>query len=314
MKYVRNLLKTKNVDVVHVHFHRDIWIPSMVLRNDRQRKLFLSVYMGVFSKNDLLHRWIYGRVDAIFTSSQSLNALLPERYPVSKETIFLLPYGRRIENYREDQTVRKSMRERLHVRDDELLVGTIVRIDPGKGALDFARSFLYLDQQSRSKIKYLIVGEPTRRGVRKRGESPYEPHCEKYLREIESLIASEGLTEQIILAGYQADVIGCLNAMDIFAFPSHDELYSLVMLDAMAMGLPIIATRAGGNLEQITDGINGSLFEVGNSEDLALRIRNYIDHPDLRKKHGDAARSFVDRRHDMNATIRQLLKFYRTNM
>ena len=313
LKYVNNLLKTTHIGVVHVHFHKDIWISSMALRKDRRRKLFLSIYMGVFSKNDPLHRWIYRRVDAFFTSSRELNAILPRRYPISRERIHLLPYGRQLERYTTDCTKRNALRDRYHVHDDELLIGTMVRIDPGKGALDFARSFPYLDREIQSNVKYVIVGEPTRKGDRSRSESPYEPHCEAYLRDIESFIAKEHLGEKIILAGYQEDTVGYLGAMDMFVFPSRDELYSLVVLDAMAMQLPVVAARAGGNLEQIEDGISGSLYEVCNSSDLASNITRYVQLPGMRREHGAAARLFVERRHDMKRTIQQLLEFYNTD-
>jgi glycosyltransferase involved in cell wall biosynthesis len=312
LKFINNLLRERNVEVVHVHFHKDIWLPSMALRNDPRRKLFQSIYMGIFSKNDLLHRWVYRRVNAIFTSSHRHNAVLSERLPVPKEKFHYLPYGRQLDRYDADAVKRNVLRKRYNIHDNELLIGTMVRIDPGKGALDFARSFSYLDAAQRSNVKYIIFGEPTRKGQRKADESPYEPHCEAYMQEIQSFIEQEHLTGNIILAGHQDDVAGNLSAMDIFVFPSRDELYSLVMLDAMAMGLPIIATRAGGNLEQITDGTNGVHFEVGNSEDLAKKISQYIDHPEQRKQHGAAARSFVEQHHDMRNTIRQLLNYYNT--
>ena len=310
LKFVDNLLRERNVEVVHVHFHKDIWLPSMALRNDPHRKLFQSVYMGIFSKNDLLHRWVYRRVNAIFTSSHRHNAVLPQRLPVPKEKFHYLPYGRLLERYTVDPAKRAALRKRYNILDHELLVGTMVRIDPGKGALDFARSFSYLDRAQQSIAKYIIFGEPTRKGQRKADESPFEPHCEAYLHEIQSFIEKEHLTEKIILAGHQDDAAGNLSAMDLFVFPSRDELYSLVMLDAMATGLPIVATRAGGNLEQITDGVNGVHFDVGDSQDLARKISYYFGHPELRTQHGAAARAFVAQHHDMNNTISRLLKYY----
>lgn len=308
LKEIKRLIEVQHADVVHVHFHKDIWLPSMVLRNDRRRKLFLSIYMGVISKNDLLHRWIYKRVNGIFTSSKMLNRLLPSLYPVEKEKIHFLPYGRNLGRYTVDHAKREAIRSRLGVKEDELLIGTMVRIDPGKGVLDFARSFSYLERKQ--KIKFVIVGEPTRKASAKPNESPYEAHCEEYLRQIKQYIEEEHLSEKIILAGYQDDLIGYLSAMDLFVFPSRDELYSLVVLDAMGMGLPVVAARAGGNLEQIEEGTTGLFYNVGDSADLATKLTQYINSPDDRKRHGIAARTFVEQHHAMKNTIEQLLKFY----
>ncbi len=199
------------------------------------------------------------------------------------------------------------------MRDDEVLVGTTVRIDPGKGVLDFARSFSYLDAQTQSKVKYIIVGEPTRKGQRKPDEPPYEPHCEAYLQEIKKYVADNKLEGRVIFTGYRDEVTDYLSAMDMYVFPSRDEMYSISVLEAMAASLPIVAANAGGNLEQVRDGVNGLLFEVDDSKDIATKIAYYLQHPEKRSQHGAAALSFVEQRHDMRRTIEQLLKFYSGN-
>jgi hypothetical protein len=308
--YLRRLLADEDVGSVHVHFHRDIWIPSIAMRNDTSRKLFLSIYMGVGKKNDPFHRWIYRRVDAIFTSSEELNDRLPLLYPVPKQKIHFLPYGRDIEKYVTDPSRRRAIRASLGVGHDEILAGTMVRIDPGKGALDFARSILYLDKRVAQRVRYAVIGEPTRKAHPAAGESPYEPHSEEYLAAIEDLVKKESLEHKVLLPGFQADLVGTLSALDIFVFPSRDEMYSLVILDAMCMGLPIVAARAGGTLWQIEDGVNGLLYDVGDSADLAAKLARYIGDADLRAQHGTAAKEFVRRRHSMQNTIRELLWWY----
>ena len=309
IRLLRSLISARRVDVVHVHFHRDIWQASLSLRSDTRRKLFLSIYMGVPKKTDPFHRFIYKRVDAIFTSSVEMNNRLPALYPVPASRVHLLPYGRAIDTYRRDDARRSEIRAFYGVRPEETLVGTIVRIDPGKGAMDFARSYSYIAPDVRPR--YLIVGEPTRRAHARPDESPFEKHCEAYRREMEAYIAAEGLGEKILLAGFQDDLVGYLSAIDVFVFPSRDELYYLVMLDAMCMGLPVVAARAGGNPSQIEDGVSGLLYSVADSRDLADKVMRYLRSIPLRHEHGRAARMFVEKQHDMNDTISRLLEFYR---
>ena len=110
--------------------------------------------------------------------------------------------------------------------------------------------------------------------------------------------------------GFQDDLIGYLSAFDIFVFPSRDELYSLVVLDAMGMELPILAARAGGNLYQITDGVNGLLYTVSDSRDLAAKLSRYLLDPDLRREHGKTGRAGLERQHDMKQIISKLLNIY----
>lgn len=307
---LRKILEEYHVENVHVHVHRDVWLPAIALQNDVHRKLFVSVYMGVNSKNDFLHRWAYRRIDGMFCSSPEMTPRLPSLYPIGADKVHLLPYGRHLERYNVDTSRRAAIRSQLGAGDDQLLVGTMLRIDPGKGVMDFARSFLYLKPELRQRVKFLIVGEPTRKGRTAPGASPYEPHCEAYLQQLEAYIVEEKLSQSIHRLDYQPDLIGYLSALDCFVFPSRDELYSLVVLDAMAMGLPVVAARAGGNMWQVKDNQNGLLYDVADSKDLAAKLEEYIMNPTMRQKHGVAARAFVSEDHDMKNTIQQLLSFY----
>jgi glycosyltransferase involved in cell wall biosynthesis len=160
------------------------------------------------------------------------------------------------------------------------------------------------------KVRYLVVGEPTRRGNKRTNDSHYEPHCEEYYEQIKNYVSKNKLEKKIIFSGFQKDIIGYLSAMDIFVFPSRDEMYSLVMLDAMAIGLPIVAAGASGNLQQVIHGKNGLLYEVANSYDMALKITTYIENPGLQKQYKDEARKFVENNHDMKKSIEQLIEYY----
>ncbi|MGA2622450.1 MAG: glycosyltransferase family 4 protein [Bacteroidota bacterium] len=310
VRFLKSLLREHDVDVVHVHFHRDIWPASFALRRDRRRKLFLSVYMGAADKNDFWHRYIYKRVNGVFSSSTGLNARLAELYPIPKEKIHFLPYGRHLEAYAPDEDKRRAIRSALGVGSGEMVVGVMVRIDPGKGVMDFAESFLYLGKELQEKTRFMIVGEPTRKGNVKPGESPFESHCEEYLRQLQTFVTEHHLENKIHLVGFQRNVVGYLSAMDVFVFPSRDELYSIAVLEAMCLCLPIVAARAGGNMEQIDDGVNGLFYDVADSRDLARKLSSYLNDPGLRKKHGVAGRAFVEENHDMKKTVNRLVEFY----
>jgi D-inositol-3-phosphate glycosyltransferase len=310
IRKIKSLIALHDIKVVHVHFHRDIWPASMALRNDPKRKLYLSIYMGVGKKRDLLHRWIYSRVDGVFTSSRELNSRLPDLYPVNKEKIHYLPYGRNVSNYTIDPLMRAEIRSRHGFSENDIVVGTMIRIDPGKGILDFVKSFVNLNTKLRRNVKFIIVGEPTRRASSIPGESPYEKHAEAYYRELLAFVLNNNLKDVVTFTGFKDDSVGYLSAMDIFVFPSRDEFYSLVVLEAMCMRLPIVAARAGGNTAQIVDGKSGLLYTVADSIDLAAKLTQYIESPELRKTHGEEARRFVETEHAMNEVVSRLKLFY----
>lgn len=310
LHFLRSLIDEQDADIIHAHFHKDIWPASLALTFDERRKLFLSIYLGVPKKKDVFHRLIYNRVNGIFTSSLELCRRLPELYPVPASKIHYLPYGREIGTYCTDAHRRAELRSSFGCDDSDFLVGTMVRIDPGKGVIDFARSFEKLDPTVKGRTKYLIIGEPTRKSRIRGNESPYEPESEAYVNQIQSFIREKGLADRVLCVGYQPDLIGFLGALDVFVFPSRDELYSLVVLDAMAMGLPIVAAAAGGTLDQIADQKSGLLYPVGDGTEMADRISSYLLSKKLRDDHGVRAREFVESHHSMDGMIRQLMDYY----
>lgn len=310
VRFLQSLIRRHNIQVLHTHFHKDIWPASLALRSDRERKLFLTIHLSVPKKKDIFHRYIYSRLNGIFTSSPELHAHLPQLYPVPRSKVHFLPLGINISRYQRQEMKRAAIRAQYGVQSDEVLIGTAVRIDPGKGVLDFVRSFLFIDERLCTKVKFMIVGEPTRRGHGKQNESPYEPHCENYLEQIRDFIAEHSLSERILLTGFQDDVIGYMSAFDVFVFPSRDEFYSLVVLEAMSMALPVVAARAGGNIYQVIEGVNGLFYDVASCEDLAKKLEVYLRQPHLQREHGNGARNFVKEKHNMDSTLQLLMDFY----
>jgi hypothetical protein len=308
--FLRKLFHEHKIQIVHAHFHKDIWPASLAVRYDHHRKLFFSVYMGIGSKDDFWHRYIFRRVNGFITSSKTWRNHLPKVFAVPDETVYHLSYGRYLERYTVDQQKRQTIRSLFGFTPHDTVIGTMVRIDPGKGVVDFVESFLCLEQGQQANVKYLIVGEPTRKRRTSPGESPFEPRCEEYFQQLQTYIRDHHLESTICFAGFQNDTIGYLSAMDIFVFPSRNELFSLVVLDAMGLSLPIVASREGGNLEQVEDDINGLLYETAQPQDLADKLSQYLNNAALRNQLGQAGRGYVEANHDMKKTIYRLIELY----
>ena len=104
-------------------------------------------------------------------------------------------------------------------------------------------------------------------------------------------LAEAGLSGRAWLPGSRDDVPELLRSLDLFVLGSLKEGISNTILEAMASGLPIIASDAGGNAELINPGVNGELVPPGDRGGLARRLAAYIGDPDLRKTHGKASRA-----------------------
>ena len=100
------------------------------------------------------------------------------------------------------------------------------------------------------------------------------------------LAADLGLAGRVHFLGQRRDIPDLLAALDIFVLPSHSEGVSLALLEAMAAGLPVIATAVGGLPEVVTDGENGLLIPPKDPEALAAALARLLADPDSGQKAG----------------------------
>jgi len=96
---------------------------------------------------------------------------------------------------------------------------------------------------------------------------------------LENLIKSLNLEEKILLPGTTKKVQEALYKADLFVFPSHYEGFPNALCEAMAMGLPVIASNCSGNVDIVRDGIDGCFFPVGNVEILTCIMRKFLENP-----------------------------------
>jgi glycogen synthase len=122
---------------------------------------------------------------------------------------------------------------------------------------------------------------------------------ETYISELKTFLHEKGLTEIVTFHGKvpQDELIQHYDRCDLLLVPSlWQEPFGLVVAEAMARGLPVIASNIGGPAEILTHEINGLLVEAGNERALALAISQLIKDPEKRKRFGQAARATVQQR------------------
>lgn len=136
---------------------------------------------------------------------------------------------------------------------------------------------------------------------------PVEPRMQKALWE---LAATMGVAERVRFTGTRNDVQRILGAMHIVALPSRYEACSMAILEAMAMGKPVIATRAGGNPELVLDNETGLLIER-NPDALADAILTILNDSDALSRMGSAARSLAESRFSARIMVDNIEALYR---
>lgn len=179
--------------------------------------------------------------------------------------------------------------------DGILIVGTVGRLTPVKDQqiiLQVADWIRKRHPELADRLRFMIVGD-----------GPLHHN-------LTQLIEKMSLQDMVWLAGDRTDVPELLPLIDVFVLPSLGEGISNTILEAMASGLPVVATAVGGNRELVEQGYNGGLFPVGDVQAFADALIPLLENTDERDRQGENARQRVISRFDWNTTVDAYLGVY----
>lgn len=151
---------------------------------------------------------------------------------------------------------------------------------------------LEIDPALRSHLRLAIIGD-----------GPLRTECEQ-------LLAVAGVSDLAWLPGERHDVPEIMGGLDCFVLPSLAEGISNTILEAMASGLPVIATDVGGNTDLVATGMTGQIVPAGNPEALAHQIAQLANNPDHARRMGRLGRQRVEEKFSMNAMTTAYLGAY----
>lgn len=179
-----------------------------------------------------------------------------------------------------------------------VVMGSVTRFSEIKDPLNTVRAFITARErllQSGIDLRLIMAGDGS------------------LLSAALQIVRDSGHAAAAWLPGSLEDVRPLLSALDLFVLGSRREGISNTVLEAMATGLPVIASRTGGNLELVQPGRTGELVEVGDSRALADVVVAYASNPALRKQHGTAARERAEREYSLARMLRDYDNLYRAH-
>lgn len=165
--------------------------------------------------------------------------------------------GLELDRYRPDPAARARIRTEFGLPAEALVIGAINRLSPQKDPVHLVRSLLPLLAR-RPETRLLLVGD-----------GPLRPDVE----------AAAAGSDQVVLTGLRTDVPAMLAAMDVFVLASRWEGLPRTVLQAMATGVPVVATDADGVREVVRDGLTGRLVARGDQRALAVAVGQVLDDP-----------------------------------
>ena len=193
---------------------------------------------------------------------------------------------------------RSGTRDRLRLDflgRDVVVVGTIGRMEAVKDQITLVRAFVRLVQGGAGRydhVRLVAIGDGALRAPAQR------------------LLEEAGMTDAAWLPGERDDVPELLRAMDIFVLPSLAEGISNTILEAMASGLPVVATDVGGNSELVAAGKTGILVPRADPDAMAEAIRRYVDDPSLRREDGARGRKRCETEFSIDAMVERYATLY----
>lgn len=175
------------------------------------------------------------------------------------------------------------------------VVGTVGRLQAVKDQVLLVRALaraLAQQPSARSRLRLVVVGDGPLRG------------------ELQQAVDQAKLADVAWLAGERSDVPDWLRALDLFVLPSRSEGISNTILEAMASGLPVIATRVGGNPELVDAPSTGSLVPAGDEAALAEAILAALSDPARARAQGAAGRRRIEQRFSLDAMVASYESMY----
>ena len=188
------------------------------------------------------------------------------------------------------------LRRELGIAADARLVVVVSRLARLKGIEHFLQAAAALKPRY-ADVQFLIVGET----------SPPDP---AYLAQLQGLAHALGVADVVTFTGLRSDVPAVLGAADVAVMPSLNEALSNVLLESMAAGAPVVATRVGGTPEALVDGDTGLLVPPGDAGAIAAAVSRLLDDGELARRLGCAARRLIAERFSVERMVRATENLY----
>jgi glycosyltransferase involved in cell wall biosynthesis len=282
MKIV-TFLREQRPDIVHTHKYKDnilgacaaaaAGVPVVVRVVHGMTEPFKGKAYVKMMGYEFVDRLVTSaRVNKVIAVSSNIEAVLGRLYGTHK--VVQIHNGINLEKIRPSRD-RESLVGTLGIGTDDQIVGTVGRLVPVKGhdvLLQAASSLL----KRRRNLKFLIVGD-----------GPLMSRLAGLAREL-------GIEKEVILAGQRDDVYDLVTCMDIFTLPSTHEGIPMVLLEALALKRPVVASRVGGIPEVVENGISGLLVEPSNVTELEQGIDRILQDRSYANGLGQAGRVQVE--------------------
>jgi len=290
---VRKFLRAHGVRVIHAYMFNPNMLAALV-------KLTMPGLRLITTRRDMgywhgPHHWAAWRLVnrityRVIAVSEEVKAQSMKMESLAEKKIVAIPNGLDVAAYDPDDT---EIAEDLRHLRDRFVVGILAMIRPEKRHDLFIEAARLIGDRI-SNIHYLVVG----------------PGYPEVVARVRQQVAQAGLSERFTFTGDRRDIAQVLKAFDVSVLCSDTEGMSNTLLESIAMGRAVVATRVGGNPEVIRDGDNGLLVSAGKADELAAAIFRLHDDRELRSRLAARARQTALEKYDVHVMVERICAVY----
>jgi sugar transferase (PEP-CTERM/EpsH1 system associated) len=249
---------------------------------------------GTNRKYRAMRRLASPAIGRFVTVSRELERWLTDFVGIRASKITRICNGVDTDKFRRLEGASRSLLPEALRAPGTIVFGSVLRFSPIKDPMNFARAFVAARRDpAGANIRLAMVGD-----------GPMHA-------DVERLLVEAGVAHDAWLPGARDDVAALLKEMDVYVLGSLREGISNTVLESMSTGLPVIATRTGGNVELVNDNVTGRLIAPGNSDELAAAMLAYARDPNMRRTHGAAARERIEQEYSLRRMLRDYEALYR---
>lgn len=297
LRRLRRLLRAMQPDVVHAHLPPAELYARLALIGTGGGSVFIiskhndaAFYRGPGWR--ALGRWVAARARRVIAISDAVNGYFRKQLGISAERLITVRYGIDPQPYTAfPKRARDAVRAQFGCPASGWLIGTVARLVPQKALHVLLEGFARYRQRASLPSRLLIVGTgPLKDALAARA-------------------ATLGIGADVVWAGFREDIPAIMAALDVFVLTSAYEGFGLVLLEAMAAGRPVVATRVSAIPEIVVDGVTGILVDRGSASRLAAAFTRLED-ASLRRTLGECGRARVSDVFPLDAMVGGTLAVY----
>ncbi len=291
-----HLVREHLIDIVHAHVARDYPVAALAVRRASPAKLVITRH--VLFRLNRFHNITFRHVSRIIAVSMAVRQALVEQKIFPERKITVIPNSMDFHSfyYSLQGFDREAFRQRINIPPGSLLVGTIGEIKRQKGHEDFLRAAAMIAREEHN-THFIIAGADNTR------TNEHRLALERLIRELD-------LTNRVHYTGWLDEVAPLLAALDVYVSASHTESFGLAIVEAMAAGLPVVATATEGAQEIIDHEKTGVIVGVGDYEAIAASVLHLLENEDERTSIGKLASTQARERYSLDRMVDATEKVY----